>query len=87
MVLEKGRGDRLNRSCEKWEYCTKSRGGTNCIGRILRRNCLLNHVIEGKIEEKIEVTGRRGRGSNELLGNEKVMATERGSSSLPFTDN
>jgi hypothetical protein len=27
----------------------------------LRRNCLLKHVIEGKIEERIEVTGRRGR--------------------------
>jgi hypothetical protein len=27
----------------------------------LRRNCLLKHVIEGKIEGIIEVTGRRGR--------------------------
>jgi hypothetical protein len=26
------------------------------IGHILRRNCLLKHVIEGKIEERIEVT-------------------------------
>jgi hypothetical protein len=25
------------------------------------RNCLLNQVIEGKIEGRIEVTGRRGR--------------------------
>jgi len=53
----------------------------------LHRNCLLKHVIEGKIEEKIEVEGRRGRGSNQLLGNEKVMETERGSTSLPFTEN
>jgi hypothetical protein len=29
-------------------------------GHILRSNCLLKHVIEGKIEGKIEVTGRRG---------------------------
>jgi hypothetical protein len=28
----------------------------------LRRNCPLKHVTEGKIEEKIEVTGIRGKG-------------------------
>jgi hypothetical protein len=28
------------------------------IGHILRRNCLLKYVIEGKIEGGIEVTGR-----------------------------
>jgi len=32
----------------------------------LRRNCLLRHVIEGKIEGMIEVTGRRGRRRNKL---------------------
>jgi hypothetical protein len=31
------------------------------IGHILRRNCLLKHVIEGKLERRIEMTGRRGR--------------------------
>jgi hypothetical protein len=30
----------------------------NWIGHILRRNCLLKHVIEGKLEGKIEMTGR-----------------------------
>ena len=30
----------------------------NWIGHILRRNCLQNGVIEGKIKEWIEVTGR-----------------------------
>jgi hypothetical protein len=30
-------------------------------GHILRRNCLLQQVIEGKIKGKIEVTGKRGR--------------------------
>ena len=30
------------------------------IGHILRRNCLLKHVIEGNIKGRIEVTGRRG---------------------------
>jgi hypothetical protein len=33
----------------------------------LRRNCLLKRVIEGKIKGGIEVTGRRGRRSRELL--------------------
>jgi hypothetical protein len=31
----------------------------NWIGHILRRNCLLQHFIEGKIKGGIEVTGRR----------------------------
>jgi hypothetical protein len=33
----------------------------------LRRNCLLEQVIEGKIKGEIEVTGRRGRRSRKLL--------------------
>jgi hypothetical protein len=33
----------------------------NWIGRILRRNCLLQRVTEGKIQGEIEVTGRQGR--------------------------
>jgi hypothetical protein len=37
------------------------------ISLILRRNCLLKHVIEGKIEERIEVTGRRGSRRKQLL--------------------
>ena len=39
----------------------------NWIGRILRRNCLLQRVTEGKIKGGIEVTGRRGRRSRKLL--------------------
>jgi hypothetical protein len=39
----------------------------NWIGHILRRNCLLKQVIEGKIEGRIEVTGRRGRRRKHLL--------------------
>jgi tRNA pseudouridine-54 N-methylase len=39
----------------------------NWIGHILRRNCLLKHVIEGKIERNIEVTGRCGRRRKQLL--------------------
>ena len=37
------------------------------IGHILRRNCLLQRVIEGKIKGGIEVTGRRGRKRRKLL--------------------
>jgi hypothetical protein len=39
----------------------------NWIGHILRRNCLLKHVIEGKLEGRIEMTGRRGRRRKQLL--------------------
>ena len=37
------------------------------IGHILRRNCLLQRVIEGKIQGGIEVTGRQGRRRRKLL--------------------
>jgi len=37
------------------------------IGHILRRNCLLKHVIEGKIDGRINVTGRQGRRRKQLL--------------------
>jgi hypothetical protein len=40
---------------------------TNWIGHILRRNCFLQQVIEGKIKGKIEVTERRGRRRRKLL--------------------
>jgi len=39
----------------------------NCIGHILRRNCLLQRVIQGKIKEVMEVTGRRERRRRKLL--------------------
>jgi hypothetical protein len=44
-----------------------SKRKANWIGHILRRNCLLQRVIEGKIKEGIEVTGRRGRRRRKLL--------------------
>jgi len=43
----------------------------NWIGHILRRNCLLQRVIEGKIQGGIEVTGRRGRIRRKLLDDHK----------------
>ena len=39
----------------------------NWIGDILGRNCLLKHFIEGKVEGRIEVTGREGRRRKQLL--------------------
>ena len=39
---------------------------TNWIGHILHRNCLQKHAIEGKMEGRIEVTGRRGRRCRQL---------------------
>ena len=43
----------------------------NWIGHILRRNCILQHVIEGNIKGGIEVTGRRGRRRRKLLDDVK----------------
>jgi len=45
----------------------------NSIGHILRRNCLLQRVIEEKIKGGIEVTGRRGRRRRKLLDDLKEM--------------
>jgi hypothetical protein len=39
----------------------------NWIGYILRRNCLLPRVSEGKTQGGIEVTGRQGRRRRKLL--------------------
>jgi hypothetical protein len=71
-VLEKAGADQLNRSCEKWRCTTWNQAANNIIhtingrkanwiGHSTLRNCLLKRVIEGKIEGRIEVTGKRGR--------------------------
>ena len=39
----------------------------NWMCHIFRTNCLLKHVTEGKIEGKIEGTGRQGRRRKQLL--------------------
>jgi len=43
----------------------------NWIGHIVRRNCLLKHVIEGKIRRETEVTRRRERRCRKLLDDVK----------------
>jgi hypothetical protein len=45
----------------------------------LRRNCILQRVIEGKIQGGIEVTGRQGRRRRKLLD---VLKERRGYSHL-----
>jgi len=59
------------------KYCLESKGRNilhetrtrkvNWIGQILRKNCLVQRVIEGKIQGGIQVTGRRGRRRRKLL--------------------
>ena len=44
-----------------------SKRKANWIGHILRRNCLLQRVIEGKIKGGRKVTGRRERRRRKLL--------------------
>jgi hypothetical protein len=48
-------------------YAVKGRK-VKWIGHILCTNCLLNHVIAGKVEGRMGVTGRRGRGRIQPLG-------------------
>jgi hypothetical protein len=50
---------------------TTKRRKVNWIGHILRGNCLLKDVIEGKLEERIQMTGRWGRRCNQLLDDVK----------------
>ena len=51
---------------EKYPHILK-RMKANWIGLIFRRKCLLKHATEGKIEGRIDVTGRRGRIHKQLL--------------------
>jgi hypothetical protein len=39
----------------------------NWIGHLLHRTCLLKHIIKGNLEGGIEMTGRQGRRSKQLL--------------------
>ena len=44
-----------------WNLNTMQRSKTNWIGHIMRRNCFVKRVIEGKMQWIIEEMGRRGR--------------------------
>ena len=73
VVLEKDRKDPLDRSCDKWRSEQRNilheirKRKANWIGHILRRNCLLKQIIEGKIKGEMAVTRRRGRRRKKLL--------------------
>jgi hypothetical protein len=77
--LECGAGEGWRRSvgpivCEirrKGILHTVKRRKAYWIGYILRRNCFLQYVIEGKIDEKRKVTGRRGKLGKQLLGDKE----------------
>jgi len=49
------------------ELHEKSKRKANWIVHILRKNCLLQQVTEGKIKRRIEVTGRQGIRLRKLL--------------------
>ena len=58
----------LLRVKEQWNILHEIRKRkANWIGHILRRNCLLQRVIEGKTKGWLEVTRRRGRRRRKLL--------------------
>jgi len=66
-VLEKYGGDQLDRSCEKVLHTVKEkrdilptlkRRKANWIGQSLRRKYLIKHGTGGKIEGRVETTGR-----------------------------
>jgi hypothetical protein len=56
------------------------------MGHMLLRNCLLKHVIEGKIEGRTLVTGRRRK---QLLDDltERVLEVKRGSTRSHSVEN
>ena len=51
---------------------TVNRRKADWIGYTLCRNCLLKHVIGGKIEGRLEVKGRRGRRGKQLRDGPKA---------------
>jgi len=53
-------------------HTTKPRKA-NRIGHILRRNCILKHVKEGRRKGRIEMTGRRERRRKKLVDDLKEM--------------
>jgi hypothetical protein len=67
------------------------REGITGIGHILRRNCLLKHVTEGKIKGRREVTGKRGQRDkqlqDDLKGSQRILETESGSSRMQTVEN
>ena len=55
---------------------TVKRRKANWIGHILRRNCILRQIIEGKMEGRLEVAGIQGRRCKQLLDDLNLLASE-----------
>ena len=68
MVLEKNGEKKLQKVKKERNilHAIESRNA-NWSGHILHRNCLLKHIIEGKIEKRTEVTGTRGKRYKQLV--------------------
>jgi hypothetical protein len=70
---------------------TVKRRKANWIGHILRRNCLVRDVTEGKMEGRIDVMGRQERIRKQLLddpkGKEGILEIESGSTSSHCVEN
>ena len=47
------------------------RGKADWIGHILSKICFLKHMVEGKVERGLDVTGRQGKRCKQLLGDRK----------------
>jgi hypothetical protein len=62
------RNEVLNRVKEERNILQTIKRKANWIGHILHRNWFLKHGIEGKLEGRIKMTGRRGRRHKQLLG-------------------
>ena len=69
VALKKDGEDQLDRSYERWSVAKgqeerehkMKRRKADWFGHIFRRNCLVQHVVDGKVEERIEVTERWGK--------------------------
>ena len=57
---------------------TIKRRKANWVGHILRRNCLLEHIIEGNMGRRMEVTGIQERRRKQLVNDERILEIERG---------
>jgi transposase len=67
------RGRRRRRRKRRRRRRRRRRRNVNWICHNLCRNCLLKHVIEGKIYGRKELTGRRGRRSKHLVDDVEEM--------------
>jgi hypothetical protein len=56
---------------------TMKRRKDTWIGHILRGNCLLKLITEGKVEQGVEVWGRQGRRRRQLLRKRKYTGNRK----------